>query len=248
MESIKPIPAFFMHIQKTAGTSIVNLARQYYGDGVVSHGDFWGRNPKELKNVPFISGHIGYEYAKYFMASRFCFVFFRDPIERILSMYYFCRGQKKDDFLIYKRAHEHELNEFLKAGFTDPLVKFHIWNNQVWQLAYGYTHINSRKIVDFEPEELYKLAVKHLDNFDYIGLTDTFASDQDAILKALGLPESKKIVIENKTLGRPSQMELPESTKELLNELTVLDKALYRLAKSRRQEIRNNIKGDFFDK
>ena len=36
-----PRPALFLHIQKTAGSSIVDLARLAYGsDKVISHGDY----------------------------------------------------------------------------------------------------------------------------------------------------------------------------------------------------------------
>jgi hypothetical protein len=34
-------PALFLHIQKTAGTTMVTLAQQHYGrENVASHGDF----------------------------------------------------------------------------------------------------------------------------------------------------------------------------------------------------------------
>jgi len=244
MNRDKPVPALFMHIQKTAGTSIVNTARQFYGNSILSHGDCWGRNPDELKDVGFISGHIGYDYARQLMASRFSFVFFRDPIDRILSMYYFCKAQNSDEFLIYKSANENSLYEFLKAGFTDPLVKKNIWNNHVWQLAHGYAHLDERKIDNFTPEDMYELAEQHLNEFDYIGFTETFESDRNYILKALGLPCSK-VVVENKTTQRPDKNDISEAAMELLKKLTYWDNKLYFRAKKRQQEINSDrLMGD----
>lgn len=233
MNFYKPVPALFLHIQKTAGTSIVNVARQYYGESVTSHGDCWAYSPDELEDVAFVSGHIGYDYARSLMPSRYSFVFLRDPVERILSMYYFCRKQDENEFLIYKSAHEHELEEFLEAGLSDSLVKKNIWNNQVWQLAHGYGHLDDRRIDDFDPEELIELALAHLDAFDYVGFTETFDMDRNAVLKALGIPSPEHDVVENITTGRPSAQDLSASAMELLEELTILDRALYQEARSR---------------
>ena len=97
-------PALFLHIQKTAGTSIIDLARPHYGLSMTSHGDCWGYPPQYFDNTPFVSGHIGYDYARHIMESRYSFTILRDPIERVLSMYYFCRKQKSTEFDIYRAA------------------------------------------------------------------------------------------------------------------------------------------------
>ena len=60
--------AVFLHIQKTAGTSIVNTARLHFGnDQVLSHGDVWTTDPAEVKAKHFISSHLGFHYAKAFL-------------------------------------------------------------------------------------------------------------------------------------------------------------------------------------
>ena len=39
---LKLKPVVFLHLQKTAGTSIINVARQFYGDKkVISHDDYY---------------------------------------------------------------------------------------------------------------------------------------------------------------------------------------------------------------
>ena len=92
-----PKPALFLHIQKTAGSSIVDLARQAYGsDEVVSHGDFFlqpapssldalvdakGDGSREFADHAFISGHFGFGFAQPMMQGRYSFTFLRDPIE-----------------------------------------------------------------------------------------------------------------------------------------------------------------------
>jgi len=94
-----------MHIQKTAGSSIVYMIRESYGNkNIISHGDHLDKwrefslidkffDPEITKNkfghVPFISGHFGYDFTKQSLTNRFSFTFLLDPIERIIFLYYF---------------------------------------------------------------------------------------------------------------------------------------------------------------
>jgi hypothetical protein len=221
------VPALFLHIQKTAGTSIVNLARQYYGDSITSHGEYWGRPREQLKYIAFISGHMGYHFALPLMENRFTFTFLRDPAERILSMYYFCKTRDPGEFEIYRRAHEMDLSCFLEAGLSNPCVRMHIWNNQVWQLAHGYTHLDDRTVDDFSEEELLRLAKAHIGELSYVGFTETIEKDSREILCALGIPQPSEIPVENITLDRPNVADISTKAREQLAQLTLLDRQLY---------------------
>ncbi len=221
------VPALFLHIQKTAGTALVSYARQFYGTNLTSHGEYWEKNPEQLCDVGFISGHMGYHFARQLMPGRLTFTFLRDPAERILSMYYFCANQDPSEFEIYQKAHEMELPVFLKAGLNDPCVRMHIWNNQVWQLAHGYTHLDSRTVDDFGETELMILAEEHLGQFSHVGFTETFDTDAATILKALRLPRPRRLPKVNVSPERPRVTEQSQEIKRLLDELTRLDRALY---------------------
>lgn len=231
----RPLPgtvsALFLHLQKTAGTSIIHLAREHYGDSIVSHGDCWGKSPDQLHQIRFISGHIGYDFARSLMQGRYTFTFLRDPAERILSMYYFCRTRDPEEFAIYKKAQELTFSEFLEAGLHDPLVRKNIWNNQVWQLAHGYAHLDSRSIDDFGENDLLRLAKVHLAEFSHVGFTETFAADVVPILEALGFPRAKNMPKLNETPGRPEVSAQPPAVRDLLHRLTELDRELYLYAR-----------------
>ena len=244
-------PALFLHIQKTAGTSIVDLARNEYGiENVVSHGDYLEAgqplsvrsqtaedkisteifHAPDFHQTPFISGHFGYDFARQFMSGRFFFTFLRDPIERILSYYYFSRTRDPKEYEIYALAQHYTLDEFLALGLEKPALKACIWNNQAWLLAHGYGNLDKRHILMFSENEILQLAVDHLDEFSYIGFTETFEKDRDVILKALGIARPWRKIVSNATPGRPKNPDLPESTMRLLYELTHLDRALYERA------------------
>ncbi|OOP56564.1 MAG: hypothetical protein AYP45_08425 [Candidatus Brocadia carolinensis] len=227
------VPALFLHIQKTAGTSIVTAVRQHYGHSMTSYEDCWGHQPDEFTNVKFVSGHIGYDYAKTLFPGRFSFTFLRNPIERILSMYFFCRGRDPHKFVIYERANRLDLEDFLAAGFSDPWVKKNIWNNQVWQLAHGYAHLDNRAIDDFSGQQLLDLAMGHLGKFSYIGFTETVDTDCANIFLHLKLPPTVALPVVNATAGKLLVQDISKKAQELLSELTVLDWQLYEYARNR---------------
>jgi hypothetical protein len=247
----KFVPALFVHIQKTAGTSIVDLARMHYGNAnVVSHGDHLdGFSEFPLKDkffapekvlsqfagVPFVSGHFGFDFAKVLMNGRYTFTFLRDPVERILSFYYFCRTRDPNEFRIYKLTQEVALDRFLAMGLDVPEVRACIWNTQAWQLAHGYGNSDGRNIMRFTPEEILDLAIRHLDDFSYVGFAENFENDRDRILKGLGIALPKGKVVSNANPGRPTAQDLPSSTRRLLERLTELDRILYNTAKSQQE-------------
>jgi len=240
-------PVVFLHLQKTAGTSIVDIARQFYGnDQVISHGAYLleangllsdeksfhkDHSPIKLMPIQFISGHFGYDFAKQFMESHYSFTFLRNPVERILSFYYFCKIRDPNQFKHYELAQRLSLDEFLELGYTDPDIKAHIWNYQVSQLATGW---GSTKGLVLSDAELLALAIQHLDDFSYIGFTESYDEDQDKILKDIGITIPVGKHKSNANPGRPLFEGLPQSSKDLLMGLTELDRVLYEEAWSER--------------
>ena len=244
---LKLKPVVFLHLQKTAGTSIINVARQFYGnDNVISHGNYYlddngllitadkFAQPEYMEsrfgNISFISGHFGYDFAKQFMVNRYSFTFLRDPIERLLSFYYFCKTRNPEQFVTYELAQHLPLDEFLKLGFTHPVIKAHIWNHQVSLLADGWGASSNLTLKD---DELLELAMRHLNEFSYVGFTETFEKDQKNILKDIGITIPVGNHKCNTNPERPLFEGLPQSSKNLLLELTKLDRVLYEKAWSK---------------
>lgn len=225
----------FLHIQKTAGSSIIKLVREHFGKSLISHGDYYGHRPEDFQDIAFVSGHFGYDYAKSLMDSRYSFTFLRNPAERILSFYYYNRSRDIDEFPMTQLAHQLDLDQFLKAGLVDPLIKSRIWNNQTWQLARGYSD-TEEQVNDNCSDELLDLAISHLSDFSYIGFTETFEDDLNKILPNLGIPTRTGVAHVNVTKCRLSSNDIPSSTLDILEELTELDQILYKKAQSFREK------------
>ena len=236
IKSFKLKKVLFLHIQKTAGSSLITFAKQHYEDNLISHGDYVGHHPDIFKNIKFISGHFGYDFAKNLIDGRYSFTFLRNPIERILSFYYFHKTREINEFPITRKAHELDLEDFLTLGLTEPYIKSRIWNNQVWQLAHGYGSPHS--INDFSEEILLNQSIKNLKKFSHIGFVESFEDDMEVIMPCLGIQYLKTNPLPkvNTTNNRLQISELPSSTLSILNELTSLDRKLYEYA----QAIRTN--------
>jgi hypothetical protein len=126
------------------------------------------------------------------------------------------------------------LEQFLEEGHRDPWIKKNIWNNQVWQLAHGYAHMDNRTIDSFSQDELLDLAFQHMDKFHFIGITEKFENDGAYVLKTLGFPQEFSIPRVNVTANRPSLDQQPAKILHLLESLTELDWKLYNYALAKR--------------
>jgi len=216
-----------MHTQKTAGTTMTEAVRRHYRNDMISHGDYLKRDTASLKKTRFISGHFGFEYSRQFMDGRYSFTFLRDPVERILSLYYFSRTRNPAEYPIYRAAHELDLAGYLRAGFDREDIKTYLWNQQAWQLACGWNDPQQRQISNFTDEQILEGAKAHLTEFHYIGFAESFAADSKAILANLNVPARESLVPANVTTRRPHRNDLPAATIRLAEDLTCLDAALY---------------------
>lgn len=229
------VPALFMHIQKTAGTSIINMAARHYGNSnISSHGSFVGRSPEEFSKTPFVSGHFGYDFAKKLMPGRFSFTFLREPIERVISFYSFCRSRNPDDLPIYRIAHDLELEGFLHAAKESEIVRRGIWNSQVWRMASG-PGLGTASFNEMSPDEMLTQAVANMSSFSFVGFTETFDNDVTYIGRALRFSSDIKPARVNITPFKVINGDLPLKTMKLIEELTYLDRKLYEIALRNRQ-------------
>ena len=237
-ESVK---AIFMHIRKTAGTSLVDLLKRVYGnDNTISHGDFITKeNIEEYRKIPFISGHFGFDFFSRINEDRFSFVFLREPRDRIISLYFYLLNEDITEDLkhveMYKLARNIDFHDFLLLAKTDKRVKPLIYNYQVFQLALGFGH-RTNSNTSLREEELLEIAINNLNSFNYVGFTETYENDKEAILFELGaIPPNYSYAV-NKTPNRIKLEDLSQETLSLLDELVYFDNILYQVAWDNRKK------------
>lgn len=150
------MPVVFLHVPKTAGTSFVTIARARYQRRYNIPPGYRKRDLARLaiaarvRRLEFVSGHASYGIHHLIPGEVTYVTFLRDPVERVISMYFYLR--------------DHALNNAwraeMDAGMT--LLDFarlpdrRITNGQVHQLA-GFYHLGRPSI-----DELTQAAERNL--------------------------------------------------------------------------------------
>lgn len=226
-------PALFLHIQKTAGTSVQEMARAVYGnDAVCSHGDFLTIGRAGCEAYDFVSGHFGVAFAKPLLEGRYTFTFLRDPISRIVSLYSFLSKQDANQSKLAEVAKRHDLKGFIMRA-KEPEFAPHIWNHQVWQLYYGWVSYDMGQdkdgkyitnFIDQDEDSLLEGARANLALFDYVGFAESFDSDIRKIFGDLGAGE---IEVPHSNASSSTSVVLDGETRAAIEEMTALDRQLY---------------------
>ena len=228
----------FLHIAKTAGTSLVEYLRRLLPVGtVLSHGDFLEfpderLSPEQMDEYQVISGHFGYAHIQPYLEDSFSVTFLRDPMQRVLSFYKFCmHPDMQRRFPVARAARDLSIDDFFTS--TLPEVCEALDNLQVWQLADMYWHEDRMRLSHLTDLEMLALAEQHLEELSYVGFTENFATDFAAILQLLGLPVADDIPREFVTPKPLLLQQLAPATQSSLRDRLALDFELYARARQR---------------
>lgn len=218
------------------------MARRKYGDdNFISHGDWMSKTEDVIQEKPFVSGHFGFSFAKRMLRERYSFTFLREPVDRIISLYSFCRSQPPEVYPVYEAASKLSLDQFVALGseFSEtPIEQLQchsmIWNNQAWQLAYGWDYCpkDSDKwptMLDYSQDDILKMAKSNLEKFDYVGFTETFTQDAREIYRNLGFGTPRRVPHENSSC-RQHPLSLRPTTITAIKAVTQLDQEIYAFA------------------
>jgi hypothetical protein len=253
------ISIYFLHIPKTAGSSmIMTLVNAFPSEDVlrVGHWDYIVRTPTEqLSRCRIFMGHYS-AYLNRFLGRKLnVFTFFRDPVERTLSHYSYIRLNPTHPY--YEIACRQTLREFV----TDPVTRTNVVNYQARYIAdLGYdpryllpifadcdparTELQM-KIDDQSlavPEEtLRRAALRALDSFFFVSTTENFARAIDCLGEQIGVNLGKPIRT-NVTEKRVLREEVDPETLEIIHESTKIDREIYELIRSREAEIESTAK------
>lgn len=91
-------PFLFIHIRKTAGSSLRGLLANAFPVNRVLLNAHSVRGPQELGDAIFVTGHVGFDYARRFVVSPTIFTTVREPVSRCLSAYHFYRNNDEHFF------------------------------------------------------------------------------------------------------------------------------------------------------
>lgn len=200
----------YQHIPKTAGNSLSTLIRRQFDrkkqficgtDGVLN--DFIALPQKNKDNIELLIGHVDYGIHKYFNNDSLYFTFLRDPVERVLSHYYFIKERSTHRYHQY--ALTMDIVQFLKHGIRPRM------NNCMVRMLSGIDAEYGKCTSDH-----VKTAMGNLENhYAFVGFISNMEGYVQRLCERLNF-EFRPIPVINQTKIRPN---IKDVSPEVIDEI-----------------------------
>ncbi|HHZ65634.1 MAG TPA: hypothetical protein EYN51_09105 [Flavobacteriales bacterium] len=199
----------FIHIPKTGGTTI----------NTTMVGTYWANEPNfhyrhiVLKEKRSNSGDIFdpancEKYKAYNIL-----MMLRDPVDRLISEYYFLKERK--NFMDLLRKPPRDFNDY-------------IINPQTQNYMVGF--LVGKRIFDVNPTKEFDLdrVLDAIENIPiHVGIFEKFEESLLYYQKKAGIKWNKKMEVKRMTFNRPAKESISDETKELILEKNYMDSELY---------------------
>ncbi|HGG60240.1 MAG TPA: hypothetical protein ENK26_10070 [Gammaproteobacteria bacterium] len=212
----------FIHLPKTAGTTVREILRSRYGSdavcgiydgdpGFISQEAFAALPPSERDQYQIYCGHFAYGIHDKITPATQYYAMFRDPVERVVSYY-----------------HHAMRHAPVFQGSPVSLMKF--LDRQDWQIDNLYTRMISgqKAPVGKCSEAMLAQAVDNIEkHFVCVGLQDEFHASIDLLCASLGWKALPDYAPLNIGVGKPSLDYFSSRELDRIRELNTFDLALY---------------------
>jgi hypothetical protein len=220
----------FIHLPKAAGTSVLQFLRRTLGEPDVLYMHGPGAHTHAsleylITRYRALVGHFEVSNISQWMFENvFMFTFLRDPVDRVLSNYYYYRNVQHvrvvDEII---RAREMDLLSLLR---TCDVSRPNIWSN--WQTF----ALSGAEHSTFAPGTILEPAKRTLDRLDFVGFFESLREDARRLSEICGWDPEIPLPMANVTPRRGSRTDLDPETLELIRELNRDDIELYGYAKA----------------
>lgn len=230
---------YFLHIHKTAGSTLARILETHFGQGEICPPQTWQQllalPHRDLARYRLFRGHL-LAFSQWLPARPWIVTFLRDPVERTLSTYDYIR--RNDRHRLHRAAVEMDLETFLHDPDTAGTVR----DLQTrWILANAFP-CESLKDMERQLAELgldpLETARRQLDSYAFVGLVERFEASVQQMMETLGWPLFDWMTEHagdrvNVSEGRIRRDELSPGVLDRILELTTQDRALHQGALER---------------
>jgi hypothetical protein len=217
----------FLHLPKTAGTTLNRLIeweyplfKMYSIDPVLfewSAAHLRKRSPERLKTIRIFKGHMLFGLHEVLPQPATYITVLRDPVDRVISAFYFMRSYKLHPFYWKLRRENWTLEDFVRRSQRDNVQS---------KIVAG---------AEYEPPCTRETAEKAQHNlrhhFSVVGLSERFEESLALMKLRFGWKLSSYSSF-NVTRSRPKKRDLPKSTLDLIHQKNAFDIELYECGKA----------------
>jgi len=220
----EPGPWLFLHVPKTAGSSVYSILRTLLRPTELLKLHPNGEVLRRIRALPLshrsrlkvLYGHVDVQITRQVVPLQRCVTLLRDPVQRIVSYYAFVkhmdRGAHSD---LARRASITEWIDALRLPETD--------NGMVRRFS-GALH---EARIGACTRQMLERAKANLAQFAVVGLTDRFDEFYALLARRLGVP-MRTYVAEKVNAHRPRIDQLDRGTLAEIERRNALDRELYR--------------------
>ena len=228
----------FDHIQKTGGSAFKTVLEQIFGldnisPAVSRRTEIWASERYAAYRV--INGHFQAQVPMHIATARRRITILRDPIDRLVSEYYFFRNdvERADWNKFSILAKDYDLLAYIEVlqAHRDAAISNLYTRHFASQLT--------RKPLC--PSEYLAVAKESLDHYDFVGVQEHFVDTVDLFCIQFGLPGVPVVPSVNVTSKRKSLKEIDIRSRARLVELNQLDMELYHFALEKFQAKKRRI-------
>ncbi len=236
---------YFLHMAKTAGRSFEDLLKIFFNPQQTIRIDVEHGYPQDIAANVFNKyqlylGHLGYHFTTLFPDDKkpLWITMLRDPVERVISFYYFFRNTKpvKPGHINYKHqvmANELNLLQFVESEEAAELVENYQFHNLIDSEMLYFTAKDHRQFRNSKSdEELLTIAKSRLqDECIFFGITERYDSSVALLCYTFGwdLPRQKPEKL-NVTPEKPDKTTNTPEIIEAIRRKVPLDIEIYSFA------------------
>ena len=221
----------FIHIPKTAGTTISSIIEAQFAQHEICTFDSWSavsQGPSDLSPYRLIKGHIFYSIGKLLPKKPVYMTILRDPIERTLSQFEMLR--QTPEYILYDRVRNMSFPDYIK----DPAMFEFYANVQTRMIASDHDIRRTSDVSNAKEqirEDSLRIAKERLSEFAFVGLTERMEDSIRLLSYTFGWkPRPRFQSLNVSPTSRLKREDIPPATLSILAKRTQLDAELYQYA------------------